>query len=313
MAGPRREHLPDKLLYRDEAWFEALEKGEERRTEEVKPSPSERMTAPPEEQGDAGPLVPCKVGPQNCLFVSELQSTFSQVCSRSFAADRIAKHVVVCDQINTKTRQPYDVAGMRVAGTEAEELVKAGKMTLEPAKVIPKKTDLSKQMEVARANASTAKPATAAAKSKMPEKGKATAKGASGEAYQVMFDDRGPAGRQTGKPAKNLPTQMVRGQTGKPGQDLRYLSAKNNWRNKNGVSPDFNSSLSEDDYDFLAASMTSTKTVQSDAFDFLFDENNLNPEKVHDHLNEFNRQDSRKEDHTAAMTTQKNSECCVVS
>ena len=237
---------------------------------------------------------------------------FSQICSRSFAADRIAKHVVVCDQINTKTRTPYDVAGMRVAGTEAEELVKAGKVTLEPAKVIPKKTDLSKQMEAARATASTAKPATAAPKSKVSEKGKATAKGASGEAYQVMFDDRGPAGRQTGKPAKNLPTQMVRGQTGKPGQDLRYLSAKNNWRNKNGVSPDFNSSLSEDDYDFLAASMTSTKTVQSDAFDFLFDENNLNPEKVHDHLNEFNRQDSRKE-HTAAMTTQKNSECCVVS
>ena len=202
---------------------------------------------------------------------------------------------------------------MRVAGTEAEELVKAGKVTLEPAKVIPKKTDLSKQMEASRANASTAKPATAAPKSKMSEKGKATAKGASGEAYQVMFDDRGgPGGRQTGKSSKNLPTQMVRGQTGKPGQDLRYLSAKNNWRNKNGVSPDFNSSLSEDDYDFLAASMTSTKTVQSDAFDFLFDENNLNPEKVHDHLHEFNRSDSRKE-HTAAMTTQKNSECCVLS
>ena len=32
--------------------------------------------------------------------------------------------------------------------------------------------------------------------------------------------------------------------------------------------------------DFLASSMTSTKTVCSDAFDFLFDEKNLNPEKV---------------------------------
>ena len=67
MAGPRREHLPDKLLYRDEAWFEGLQK--ERKTEEVKPSPSETMTAPPEEQGDAGPLVPCKVGQPKCLFV----------------------------------------------------------------------------------------------------------------------------------------------------------------------------------------------------------------------------------------------------
>ena len=65
VAGPRREHLPDKLLYRDEAWFEALEreKGKtEEGEEEVKQSPSETMTAPPEEQGDAGPLVPCKVG-----------------------------------------------------------------------------------------------------------------------------------------------------------------------------------------------------------------------------------------------------------
>ena len=61
MAGPRREHLPDKLLYRDEAWFEALEKGG--KSEEVK----QTMTAPPEEQGDAGPLVPCKVGQPGSL------------------------------------------------------------------------------------------------------------------------------------------------------------------------------------------------------------------------------------------------------
>ena len=70
VAGPRREHLPDKLLYRDEAWFEALEREKGRREEEeVKQSPSETMTAPPEEQGDAGPLVPCKVGqPENFTF-----------------------------------------------------------------------------------------------------------------------------------------------------------------------------------------------------------------------------------------------------
>jgi len=248
------------------------------------------MTAPPQEQGDSGPLVACKT------------------CGRSFAADRVSRHLEVCTALAARPRQPYDVAGMRVAGTGAEELVKTGKITLEPAKPIAKKTDLTKQMEAAR---STAKPATAAPKAKvMAEKGKATAKGASGEAYQVMFDDRGPAGK-AGKPAKNLPTQVVRGPTGKA-QDLRYLSAKNNWRSKNGISPDFNSSLSDDDYDFLAASMASTKTVQSDAFDYLFDENNLNPEKVHDHLTEFNRQDSRK-DSGHVVNTQKNSECCVVS
>jgi hypothetical protein len=52
------------------------------------------------------------------------------------------------------------------------------------------------------------------------------------------------------------------------------------------------------------------KSTKSDAFDFLFDENNMDPEKVHDHLHEFNRQDSRK-DHL--IGSDKNSECCVVS
>ena len=68
VAGPRREHLPDKLLYRDEAWFQSVER-ERKEGEEGKKqkSPSERMTAPPEEQGDAGPLVPCKVSQPKCL------------------------------------------------------------------------------------------------------------------------------------------------------------------------------------------------------------------------------------------------------
>jgi hypothetical protein len=135
-------------------------------------------------------------------------------------ADRIAKHIAVCDQISSKPRQAFDVAAARIAGTEAEEMVKAGKFTLEPAKPILKKTELTKMMEASRASAA-AKPAKeAVTKAKLGEKGKATAKGASGEAYQVMFDDRGPRGPMTGKPHKSLPTQVVRGQTGKP-QDLR--------------------------------------------------------------------------------------------
>ena len=36
----------------------------------------------------------------------------------------------------------------------------------------------------------------------------------------------------------------------------------------------------EEDEDFLAASWASSKTVCSDAFDFLFDEKNMNPENV---------------------------------
>merc|ERR1719471_273352 len=78
-----------------------------------------------------------------------------------------------------------------------------------------------------------------------------------------------------------------------PGQDLRRLSAQNWRKQRKQVSPDFNSSqtsFSDDDVDFLASSMVSQKTVCSDAFDFLFDENNLNPEQaLH---KEFNRQPS---------------------
>ena len=36
----------------------------------------------------------------------------------------------------------------------------------------------------------------------------------------------------------------------------------------------------EDDDDYLAASMTSQRTVCSDAFDFLFDSQNLNPDTI---------------------------------
>ena len=36
----------------------------------------------------------------------------------------------------------------------------------------------------------------------------------------------------------------------------------------------------DEEYDYLAASMTSQKTVCSDAFDFLFDSENLNPDTI---------------------------------
>ena len=87
----------------------------------------------------------------------------------------------------------------------------------------------------------------------------------------------------------------------------------------NQVSPDFNSSqtsFSDDDVDFLASSMVSQKTVCSDAFDFLFDENNLNPEEaLH---KEFNRQTSTVtvgpgRGGELKPVTQKESSCCVIS
>ena len=44
--------------------------------------------------------------------------------------------------------------------------------------------------------------------------------------------------------------------------------------------PDYMVDSDEDDNDYLAASMASQKSVCSDAFDFLFDSQNLNPDTI---------------------------------
>lgn len=49
-------------------------------------------------------------------------------CGRKFAVDRIKTHENICS--HTKERKPYDVAMMRVLGTDAEDLVKNGKHSL---------------------------------------------------------------------------------------------------------------------------------------------------------------------------------------
>jgi hypothetical protein len=50
-----REHLPDRLLYRDEAYFQGVHHQQDQ--EEEGPT----MTAPPPEHAPEQPLVPCKV------------------------------------------------------------------------------------------------------------------------------------------------------------------------------------------------------------------------------------------------------------
>ena len=45
-------------------------------------------------------------------------------CGRGFAKERIETHVKICT--NTKERKIYDIAKIRIVGTEAEELYKAG-------------------------------------------------------------------------------------------------------------------------------------------------------------------------------------------
>jgi hypothetical protein len=93
------------------------------------------------------------------------------------------------------------------------------------------------------------------------------------------------------------------------------------------VSPDRDSAYDEDDYDFLASSMTSQKTVCSDAFDFLFDESNLNPEKVLErefnatktemelrHVMEQERRRLAESDKLAAnQKAASRDSCCVIS
>ena len=62
--------------------------------------------------------------------------------------------------------------------------------------------------------------------------------------------------------------------------------------------------LDDEDVDFLAASMTSQRTIVSDAFDFLFDSQNLNPDKIKEEI-ELDQSEYKK--------SVKNSTCCVIS
>jgi len=278
-----RENLPDKILYRDDDWFQ-------KRNNNIL-----GMGDIIAEKEDPGPLVTCKV------------------CNRSFAADRIQKHTLVCDQITSKPRSVYDVVRARISGTEAEDLVNTGRMTLEQARPNVKKSEMTRLMEESKKERENK--SKQAVRKPIKEKPKATVKGTSGEAYQVMFDDSGKMQKrkQTAMvmSSRMLPTQVVR-QKGEIMKNSRYLSPISRSHTKTRISPDFpcslpSSSLSDEDYDFLAASMASAK---SDAFDFLFDEKNLEPENVHQHLDAFNRPDSRKEQKIAVA--EKESECCII-
>ena len=87
---------------------------------------------------------------------------------------------------------------------------------------------------------------------------------------------------------------------------FRYLSAeraRNRWISAaSKISPGIEL-LEDEDVDFLAASMTSQRTVVSDAFDFLFDGQNLNP----DNIMEFEEEEKKlKKSETISA-------CCVLS
>ena len=90
---------------------------------------------------------------------------------------------------------------------------------------------------------------------------------------------------------------------------FRYLSAeraRNRWVSAaQKISPGIEN-LEDEEVDFLAASMTSRKTVCSDAFDFLFDSQNLNPEKIQEEI------EAEQIENAKNMKYQQ-SKCCTIS
>ena len=71
----------------------------------------------------------------------------------------------------------------------------------------------------------------------------------------------------------------------------------------------------DEEEDFLEASWASSKTVCSDAFDFLFDEKNMNPETVldkHPDVIEI-KPDSNFGNRNGTLVGVKDAKCCVIS
>ena len=116
------------------------------------------MVLETEENGSSENLVPCSN------------------CNRKFAQERIEVHTKICT--NSKHREVYDVAMARVAGTEAEELVKAGKLQLEKAKPLEKKSALHHKLQQSNLNKTILPPIN---RKPSPKKAKSTA-------YAVTFD-----------------------------------------------------------------------------------------------------------------------------
>ncbi|TRY80374.1 hypothetical protein TCAL_09882 [Tigriopus californicus] len=249
-------------------------------------------------------------------------------CGRGFAKDRLDTHFKICK--SQKKRKPYNISKHRVAGTEAEDLVRQGRLKLEPPKPNAKKSDLTAKLKLAAAEAA-----------KVPEKqplppipsktdGGVGAANSNAVSYQVVFE--GDDGQlKTKKASKFDSLQMRASHRPRPQTrtiDERYLSAeraRGRWQAAaTTINPGLSGSLtngvlSSEEEDFLMSSMTSTRTVCSDAFDFLFDSDNLNPDKVLNHAEierfteekflEYQAQNEGRDE--KAMV--KHSACCVIS
>ena len=84
--------------------------------------------------------------------------------------------------------------------------------------------------------------------------------------------------------------------------------ARNNWISAaKKITPGIEH-LDDDDVDFLAASISSQKTICSNAFDFLFDSTNLNPDKLQEQMDM-----DEKSLENQNVEKVKASACCVIS
>jgi len=231
-----------------------------------------------------------------------LQTVKCSKCDRSFTIERIQKHEEICNKV--KERKVYDIVEMRVKGTDTEALVKAGKVKLEPAKPIERKSVLNQRL--GQLPSEPLPPIQPKANTNKIEDKSANSKNAT--AFQVVFDENSD-GIKTKKyskfssilrPNKKLPSQKI---------DDRYLSAeraRDRWISAaQKISPGIEN-LEDEEVDYLAASMTSKKTVCSDAFDFLFDSQNLNPDKIQEEIKAEQAENARN------MKKSTKSFCCII-
>ena len=56
-----------------------------------------------------------------------VQTVACKTCDRHFTLERIEKHEAICTQ--RRAKKVYDIVQMRVKGTEAEKLIKEGKVS----------------------------------------------------------------------------------------------------------------------------------------------------------------------------------------
>ncbi|XP_040571020.1 uncharacterized protein [Lepeophtheirus salmonis] len=229
-----------------------------------------------------------------------LETNPCKTCSRPFTVgERLIKHEEVC--VKQRSREPFDISLSRVKNTDAGQLVESGKLKLDPARVMEKKSVLNKKLF--KDPIPPIKP-----KSKAP----VDSNNSKGISYQVIFgaNDK-PSIRNPIKFSSTLPPQKIPLKTLPQGSPLTY------WKSVAKVSPlqkrpsalkenieSQNSPGIVDDY--FASSIDSRR---SHAFDYLFDSKNLNTENI---MHAFNDTESVVVDNGSSNVKKYKKPCCLL-